>query len=375
LRYANRDAVIVADGIDRADELETRLAQHIRTVADASALDDLSTAVLALNAVDRCFRQSGLWPGNIYVAGAGTLAAVLHLAQVPKFVHRKPETVVRKLAALELAYLFPIAGKFRKDEYDGQVQYRLNGWDRALATRLMAGRAGASRASALRLKSASTSPARASATARSCASWMSHARTIAATCWMLRWPADPRTGLDLGDGLLGELMTPIETLTNPGAIHWGIMLAQGWKGELAVTGRQESWPVARDWARRAGQLGFHGIWAFDHFQPYPARDDSPVLEAWTTLAALSQVTAKLLREAESRATMLLRQNLDTLARVIDLLLERKTIDGSDLAAIVGVPERPAEPEMVWAPRAVAMTPVEAEQVGASAANGKAAPVG
>jgi hypothetical protein len=72
--------------------------------------------------------------------------------------------------------------------------------------------------------------------------------------------------------------------------------------------------------------------------------------------------------------MLLRQNLDTLTRVIDLLLERETIDGSDLATIVGVPERPAEPEMVWAPRAVAMTPAKAEQGGTSAANGKTAPV-
>jgi hypothetical protein len=36
--------------------------------------------------------------------------------------------------------------------------------------------------------------------------------------------------------------------------------------------------------------------------------------------------------------------------------------------------QPAEPEMILAPRAVAMTPVEAEQSGTSAANGKAAPV-
>jgi cell division protease FtsH len=93
-----------------------------------------------------------------------------------------------------------------------------------------------------------------------------------------------------------------------------------------------------------------------------------------TQRSIDQEVAKLLREAESRATMLLRQNLDTLTRVIDLLLERETIDGSDLATIVGVPERPAEPAMVWAPRAVAMTPVEAEQGGTSAANGKAAPV-
>jgi alkanesulfonate monooxygenase SsuD/methylene tetrahydromethanopterin reductase-like flavin-dependent oxidoreductase (luciferase family) len=88
-------------------------------------------------------------------------------------------------------------------------------------------------------------------------------------------------------------MTPMSTLTDTGAIHWGVMLAQGWKGELAETGRAESWPVAREWAWQAERLGFHGIWVFDHFQPYPARDDSPVLEAWTTLAALSQATERV----------------------------------------------------------------------------------
>ena len=85
----------------------------------------------------------------------------------------------------------------------------------------------------------------------------------------------------------------MSTLTDAGAVHWGVMLAQGWKGELAETGRAESWPVAREWARQAERLGFHGIWVFDHFQPYPARDDSPVLEAWTTLAALSQATERV----------------------------------------------------------------------------------
>lgn len=88
----------------------------------------------------------------------------------------------------------------------------------------------------------------------------------------------------------GSPMTPMSTLTDAGAVHWGVMLAQGWKGELAATGQAESWPVAREWARQAERLGFHGIWLFDHFQPFPARDDSPVLEAWTTLGALSQAT-------------------------------------------------------------------------------------
>jgi cell division protease FtsH len=93
-----------------------------------------------------------------------------------------------------------------------------------------------------------------------------------------------------------------------------------------------------------------------------------------TQRSIDREVAELLREAEVRATTLLRKNLDSLRRVVDLLLERETIDGSDLAAIVGVPERRGEPEMIWAPRAVAMTPAAAEQGAASAVNGKAAPV-
>jgi alkanesulfonate monooxygenase SsuD/methylene tetrahydromethanopterin reductase-like flavin-dependent oxidoreductase (luciferase family) len=87
-------------------------------------------------------------------------------------------------------------------------------------------------------------------------------------------------------------MMSIDTMRQSGLTHWGVMLAQGWKGELAGTPPTQRWPVAREWAVRAEQLGFHGIWVFDHYQPYPARDDSPVLEAWTTLAALSQVTER-----------------------------------------------------------------------------------
>jgi hypothetical protein len=31
-------------------------------------------------------------------------------------------------------------------------------------------------------------------------------------------------------------MMSISTFTSAGSIHWGVMLAQGWKGELAVHG-------------------------------------------------------------------------------------------------------------------------------------------
>lgn len=152
LRYADRDAAIATDGLDSLGELEVRLAEHLQVIAKTGPLTDLSLAALALDAVDRCFRQSGLWSGNIYLAGAGTIAAVLHLARSLQLVRPEPETVLRELAALELAYLFPVAGKFRASEYDGQIQYRLNGWGRSLAARLTAGHAGAAQANALQLK-------------------------------------------------------------------------------------------------------------------------------------------------------------------------------------------------------------------------------
>jgi hypothetical protein len=147
LRYAHREVVLVADGADSLGELESRLSERIHALADSGGWGDLGAAVIALDAVDRCFRVAGLWPGNIYLAGPGTLRIVLDLAEEDAgLLPRGPEPVLRELAALELAYLFPVAGKFRAGAYDGQIQYRLNGWGRALAGRLTAGQSGAARA-------------------------------------------------------------------------------------------------------------------------------------------------------------------------------------------------------------------------------------
>jgi cell division protease FtsH len=77
-----------------------------------------------------------------------------------------------------------------------------------------------------------------------------------------------------------------------------------------------------------------------------------------TQRSIDQEVARLLREAEATAIGLLNEHRDALDRVIGLLLERETIDGAELAAIAGVPERRAEPERIWAPRAVAMTPLD-----------------
>lgn len=157
LRYADRDAVIVADGAESRGELEACLREHLSAIGERGladglgVFDGLGIAVIALDAIDRCFREAGLWPGNVYVVGAATLTAVLGLVPDPERVlRREPGAVLRELAALELAYLFPVAGKFCSGEYDGQIQYRLNGWGRTLAARLSRGRVGWVRAGGYR---------------------------------------------------------------------------------------------------------------------------------------------------------------------------------------------------------------------------------
>jgi len=144
LRYSDRDAELLVIGIGEPLDVERELAERIHAMGECEEIDDLSAAVVVLDVVDRCFRDAGLWRGNVYLAGGAALPAVLEI--VDAGFRREPAIVMRELAALELAYLFPIAGKFRSGKYDGQVQYRLNGWGRALAARLSAGPVGAARA-------------------------------------------------------------------------------------------------------------------------------------------------------------------------------------------------------------------------------------
>ena len=92
-----------------------------------------------------------------------------------------------------------------------------------------------------------------------------------------------------------------------------------------------------------------------------------------TQRSIDQEVARLLREAEIRATKLLGEHRDTLDRVIDLLLERETIDGSDLAAIVGLPARVAKQQQTWAPRAVAMAPNSLDNAATIPANASSDP--
>ncbi len=74
-----------------------------------------------------------------------------------------------------------------------------------------------------------------------------------------------------------------------------------------------------------------------------------------TQRTIDTEVARLLREAEVRATDVLSAHRDTLAGVIELLLERETVDGADLARITGMQKRRTVREEGRPRQAVAMT--------------------
>ncbi|MGH3277554.1 MAG: ATP-dependent zinc metalloprotease FtsH [Trebonia sp.] len=95
----------------------------------------------------------------------------------------------------------------------------------------------------------------------------------------------------------------------------------------------------------------------------PGMSSRPYAEA--TQAAIDSEVAKLLRQAEERAVNLLTENRGTLDSLVSLLLERETVDGSDVYRLAGRPDRSVSlttPPVVLTPH-----PAAAETSGASAA--------
>jgi cell division protease FtsH len=75
-----------------------------------------------------------------------------------------------------------------------------------------------------------------------------------------------------------------------------------------------------------------------------------------TQRVIDEEVERLLAEAEERATSLLESRRDALDRVVELLLERETIDGEDLMAVLGstpIAPAPGERPVVVAPEVVA----------------------
>ena len=53
-----------------------------------------------------------------------------------------------------------------------------------------------------------------------------------------------------------------------------------------------SWPALRDAAIRADEVGHDSLWTWDHLNAIVGPWEQPILEGWTTLAALATVTKK-----------------------------------------------------------------------------------
>jgi F420-dependent oxidoreductase-like protein len=79
------------------------------------------------------------------------------------------------------------------------------------------------------------------------------------------------------------------------ALTFGVFIPQGWKMELAgLPTPQEKWAKSVEIAQLAEDLGFDSLWVYDHVHNVPKPAEEAVFEAWTTLAAISQRTERIM---------------------------------------------------------------------------------
>lgn len=135
LLLADRDAQLVADGVQSDEQLLELLTLSLKQECEQLQAD-LALLVGAMEMLDQVFRAAGLWQGNIYLAGYESLESLTRILSWSSATSADTPKMLRELQALELIYLFPVASKFRRGCYDGDVQFRLNGWGRSLARRL-----------------------------------------------------------------------------------------------------------------------------------------------------------------------------------------------------------------------------------------------
>src|SRR4051812_3100236 len=73
----------------------------------------------------------------------------------------------------------------------------------------------------------------------------------------------------------------------------GVIIPQGWTGEYDGRDAVEAWQRSLAVARRAEQLGFDSLWAYDHFHTTPEPTDEITFESFTTLTAAAGVTSRV----------------------------------------------------------------------------------
>lgn len=73
----------------------------------------------------------------------------------------------------------------------------------------------------------------------------------------------------------------------------GVIVPQGWTGEYDGWEPRRAWERSLALARKAEELGFESIWAFDHFHTVPEPTDELTFESFTFLTALAAATERV----------------------------------------------------------------------------------
>jgi len=76
-------------------------------------------------------------------------------------------------------------------------------------------------------------------------------------------------------------------------LRFGVFVPQGWKLEYAGWKAADAWARSVELAQQAEQLGYDHLWVYDHVETVPRREPTHVFEAFTMLAALSQLTSRV----------------------------------------------------------------------------------
>lgn len=95
----------------------------------------------------------------------------------------------------------------------------------------------------------------------------------------------------------------------------------------------------RSFARTAEELGFDGVFAFDHLFPPGGRPDQPSLEAFSVLSALAATTSRV-----TLGTLVTRATLRTPATIAKLATTIDDISGGRMILGVGTGDPIDEPE-------------------------------
>ncbi|MGZ4756296.1 MAG: TIGR03560 family F420-dependent LLM class oxidoreductase [Acidimicrobiia bacterium] len=76
-------------------------------------------------------------------------------------------------------------------------------------------------------------------------------------------------------------------------LRFGAFVPQGWKLEYTGWDAAAAWGRSVELAQLTERVGYDHLWVYDHVETVPRREATHCFEAFTTLAALSQVTSTI----------------------------------------------------------------------------------